>query len=203
MTEFEQAIIRRAERHRHDSAFLHIHAGRQWPGNPRRHRAQFGMRAIGVGGDDFLTGLQTGDAFTHFDDLARRLIADDMRLAHQRAAETVQRVPAFDGDGFDANEYAARKYFRIRHVFIFQDGWRTVLVIDSGFHGGFLIAISVSPQSAPAPRAGEAGKSCPQPSWGYRNPCAARPRARPAHRPQTGRTKPAGPIATAKKPSAG
>src|SRR5579859_4619696 len=113
MAELEETIMRRAERHRHDCRELDVAAFGNLPRRARRNRAQFGVRAVEAGRHRLVAGSEVLDLGTDLDDLARRLIADDMRLGHERAALTVERVAAFDADGFDANDDAVGSTFGV------------------------------------------------------------------------------------------
>src|SRR5205823_14189061 len=74
------------------------------------------------------------DLGTDLDDFAGGLVANDVRVGHQRSAKTIQCVATLDADGFDADDDALRMTFGIGNVLIFQDLGATVFVIDCRLH---------------------------------------------------------------------
>jgi hypothetical protein len=134
--ELEQAVVRRSEGHRDDRGVARVEAVRDRPAIAGRHRPQFGVAAEAVAGGDLLADLQMGDLGADLDDFAGRLVADDVRHAHQRPAPAVQRVAALDGDGQHPDDDALGVADGIGDVLVLQDVGGSVLVVDGGFHGG-------------------------------------------------------------------
>src|SRR5215472_8712868 len=135
MSKLKQTVMSSSERDRHRGALVEIGAFRNHPSSARRHGSQLCVRAVEANGHDLLPDFQIIDVLADFDDLARSLIADDVRFRYQRTAETIERVATFNTYGFDANDDTVRLAFGIRHVLVAQHARGTVLVIDSSFHG--------------------------------------------------------------------
>jgi len=117
-------------------ALLAVEAVRDRPSVARRNGPELGVRAEGVHGHDLLADLEMRHFGADLDDLARRLVADDVRPGHQRPAPAVQGVAALDGDGQHADDDALGVADGVRDILVLQDFRGSVLVVDGGFHGG-------------------------------------------------------------------
>lgn len=98
------------------------------------HRDQFGVRTVGHGSDDAITNLSPFDTWTDFDHGAGALVADNVRVSGERAAQTIERVTTFDADRLDLDQNETGAGDGVGNVLVLQNfGW-TILVIDGGLH---------------------------------------------------------------------
>src|SRR5262249_44663722 len=133
----EQAVIGRAERDRNDRGKFHVVTVGDRPRIARRHSAQLCMRSLAKNGCDLLPDLQVGHLSADLDNLTAGLIANDMRLAGERPAPSIERIAALDAYRLDPNNHAFGMANRIGYLFILQNIWRSVLVINCRFHRRF------------------------------------------------------------------
>jgi len=111
---------------------------RAGPAVAGRHGAELGVAAKAVDGGDLLADLEMGDFGPDLDDLAGRLVADNVRPGDQRPAPAVQGVAALDADRQHPDNHALGMADGIRHILVLQDIGGSVLVVDGGFHAGLL-----------------------------------------------------------------
>src|SRR5262249_55766043 len=129
MAKLEHAIVGGTEWHRDRGCEFDIESGRHRPGIACRDRAQRGVRTKIENRRDFLPDSKVLDLGANFDDLAARLVTDDVRLCQQWPAPPVKRISPLDADGFNPNHYALGMTNRIGNIFVFEHLGRSVLVI--------------------------------------------------------------------------
>src|SRR5579885_2612369 len=128
MAELEQAVVGGAERDRNHGRALDIEAVGHGPGGAGGYGAQLGVRTVAAGRRDSLPDLQVRHFGPDFNDLAARLVPDDVRARGERAAGAVERVAPLDRDRLDPNDDAFRMALGIRNVLVLQDLGTAVLV---------------------------------------------------------------------------
>ena len=85
-----------------------------------------------------IADFERGDVRADFAHDAAGLIADDVRLRHQRAAGAIQHVAAFDADGFHVDDDAVRVARRIGDVLVTEHLRCAVFIVDCGLHLDFV-----------------------------------------------------------------
>ena len=82
-----------------------------------------------------LAGQQAVYLRAQLNDFTRGLIADDVGLCGECAAESVQDVSTLDSDGLYPDDHAAGAAGRIGRLLVFQNLWPAIFVIDRRLHG--------------------------------------------------------------------
>ncbi len=134
VTELEEAVVRRAERHRHARRVVGRHAFRDPPGEGRRCDPTFGVGSVHADRDHPVPHGEAVDLGADLGHGAGALVSDDVGQAGEVSAQAIERVTALDADRLDVDQDVAGTSRGIGHVLVPEHLGRTRLVVHRCFH---------------------------------------------------------------------